>query len=56
MSEVPISKAPVLGEEKEQWVVNEKYSCVRCHASFKSRSELMHHYDSSRHDKYSAWN
>ncbi|HVB12107.1 MAG TPA: hypothetical protein VNE86_03165 [Nitrososphaerales archaeon] len=55
MSDVPISKAPIIGEGKEQWVANQKYSCVRCSATFSSRNDLLRHYDSTRHDKYSAW-
>jgi hypothetical protein len=50
-----ISKAPVLGEEKEQWLINMKFSCVHCNESYKTRADLLQHYDSTRHDKYSAW-
>jgi hypothetical protein len=45
----------VLGEGKEQWLVVGKYTCVHCHSSFLTRDQLVRHYDSTRHDKYSAW-
>jgi hypothetical protein len=51
----PVSKAPVLGEQKEGWLTSARFTCVRCRASYKTRDELMAHYDSTRHDKYSAW-
>lgn len=52
---LPVSKAPALGEGKEEWLLNLKFNCVHCAGSFKSREELIHHYDSTRHDKYSAF-
>jgi len=53
---VPVSKAPELGAGKEQWLTNLTFSCVRCYnVSYDTREKLMHHYDSTRHDKYSAW-
>ncbi len=50
-----ISKAPILGEKKEQWVMNVDYTCVHCNEVYKTRAELLKHYDGTRHDKYSAW-
>ena len=52
---VPISKAPKLGEGREQWLQTMKFECVKCGALFDNREKLLHHYDSTRHDKYSAW-
>jgi hypothetical protein len=52
---VPVSKAPVLGDKKEQWLVEMRFDCVRCKASFNNRNKLMEHYDDTRHDKYSAF-
>jgi hypothetical protein len=50
-----ISKAPVIGEGKEQWIVNMDFTCVHCGKRFPTRAELIEHYDRTRHDKYSAW-
>ncbi len=50
-----ISKAPKLGEDTEQWVKTMQFSCVRCSKTYKTRAELISHYDGTRHDKYSAW-
>jgi Zinc finger, C2H2 type len=50
-----ISKAPLIGEGKEQWVLKMDFECVHCGKVFPTRAELMKHYDSTRHDKYSAW-
>ncbi|HXQ91811.1 MAG TPA: hypothetical protein VN739_02305 [Nitrososphaerales archaeon] len=50
-----VSKAPVIGEGKEQWVANMKFTCVHCRETFPTRSDLIRHYDGTRHDKYSAW-
>ncbi len=50
-----ISKAPVIGEGREQWIVNMDFVCVHDGKKFPSRDALMKHYDDTRHDKYSAW-
>jgi hypothetical protein len=50
-----VSKAPVIGEGKEQWVVNMDFECVHCGKVYRTRPELIKHYDETRHDKYSAW-
>ncbi|MDG7000332.1 MAG: hypothetical protein JRN15_14610 [Nitrososphaerota archaeon] len=52
---VPTSKAPILGEGKEEWLVNMKFNCVHCAKAFSSRAELISHYEVTRHDKYSAF-
>jgi len=52
---VPVSKAPLLGADKEQWVKTIEFSCVHCNKTFKERKELIAHYEATRHDKYSAW-
>ena len=42
-------------QEKEQWLRNLTFPCVKCRQSFDARSGLMDHYERTRHDKYSEW-
>jgi hypothetical protein len=37
---------------KEQWIRTMAFSCVKCSAAFRTREELLRHYDATRHDKY----
>jgi hypothetical protein len=51
----PSDKVNETSDQKEQWVRNLTFSCVKCKSSYKTRSELMEHYDGTRHDRYSTW-
>jgi hypothetical protein len=49
------SNIPKESQKKEQWLVNLTFSCVKCDATYKTRDELIAHYDKTRHDRYSEW-
>jgi hypothetical protein len=42
-------------KDKEQWIQNLTFSCVKCSATFSTREELLEHYDETRHDQYSRF-
>jgi hypothetical protein len=49
------SNIPKENQQKEQWLLNLTFSCVKCDATYKTRDELIAHYDKTRHDRYSEW-